>query len=111
MFWRIVQAFGASSGMSVGAGVIGDIYRLEERGAAMGVFFGVGVLSLFIITNTLTFYNAGFSVRTSDCSVVRWHRYSLRVLAPCTEGDVRHGSLRIPPSIPLDARDTGPGNS
>ena len=111
MFWRIVQAFGASSGMSVGAGVIGDIYRLEERGAAMGVFFGVGVLSLFSITDTLTFYNAGFSVRTSDCSVVRWHRYSLRVLASCTVGDVRHGSLRIPPSIPLDARDTGPGNS
>jgi MFS family permease len=42
MFWRFVQAFGASPGMSVGAGVIGDIYRLEERGQAMGIFFGVG---------------------------------------------------------------------
>ena len=41
MFWRVVQAFGASSGMSIGAGVIGDIYRLEERGYAMGVFVGV----------------------------------------------------------------------
>lgn len=41
MFWRVVQAFGASSGMSVGAGAIGDIYKLEERGAAMGIFFGV----------------------------------------------------------------------
>ena len=41
MFWRVVQAFGASSGMSIGAGVIGDIYRLEERGYAMGVFFCV----------------------------------------------------------------------
>jgi MFS family permease len=42
MFWRFVQAFGASPGMSVGAGVIGDIYKLEERGQAMGLFFGVG---------------------------------------------------------------------
>ena len=43
MFWRVVQAFGSSSGMSVGAGVIGDIYRLEERGSAMGIFFGVSI--------------------------------------------------------------------
>jgi MFS family permease len=41
LIWRIIQAFGCSSGMSVGAAVIGDIYRLEERGTAMGVFFGV----------------------------------------------------------------------
>ncbi|KAI0713732.1 MFS general substrate transporter [Earliella scabrosa] len=43
MFWRVVQAFGSSSGMSVGAGVIGDIYRLEERGSAMGIFFGASL--------------------------------------------------------------------
>ena len=41
MIWRAIQAFGASGGLSVGTGVIGDIYRLEERGTAMGVFFGV----------------------------------------------------------------------
>lgn len=39
--WRLIQAFGASSGMSVGAAVVGDIYKLEERGTAMGIFFGV----------------------------------------------------------------------
>ena len=39
--WRILQALGASPGFSVGSGVIGDIYRLEERGFAMGVFTGV----------------------------------------------------------------------
>ena len=27
--------------MSVGAGVIGDIYKLEERGQAMGIFISV----------------------------------------------------------------------
>jgi len=41
MLWRVVQAFGGGGGMSVGAGVISDIYRLEERGAAMGFFFAV----------------------------------------------------------------------
>ncbi|KAI0353917.1 MFS general substrate transporter [Trametes cingulata] len=40
MFWRVFQAFGASSGISVGAGTIGDIYRVEERGTAMGIFYG-----------------------------------------------------------------------
>ncbi|KAA1475901.1 MFS general substrate transporter [Dentipellis sp. KUC8613] len=39
MVWRFVQAFGSGSGMSVGGGVIGDIYRLEERGSVMGIFF------------------------------------------------------------------------
>ena len=39
--WRFFQAFGTSPGVSVGAGVIGDIYKLEERGGAMGVFFAV----------------------------------------------------------------------
>jgi len=39
MLFRVVQAFGGGGGMSVGAGVISDIYRLEERGAAMGLFW------------------------------------------------------------------------
>ena len=37
--WRFVQAIGSSPGLAVGAGVIGDIYKLEERGQAMGIFF------------------------------------------------------------------------
>ena len=44
MTWRFLQAFGASPGLSVGAGVIGDIYRLEDRGGAMGVFFAACLL-------------------------------------------------------------------
>ncbi|KAL1742648.1 major facilitator superfamily domain-containing protein [Schizophyllum fasciatum] len=42
--WRILQAFGASPGFSVGSGVIGDIYKLEERGLAMGVFIGAALI-------------------------------------------------------------------
>ncbi len=41
--WRIFQALGAASGLSVGMGVIGDIYKLEERGAAAGIFWGVSL--------------------------------------------------------------------
>lgn len=31
MVWRFIQTFGASGGLSVGSGVIGDIYKLDER--------------------------------------------------------------------------------
>jgi len=43
MAWRFVQALGASPGLAVGSGVIGDIYKLEERGQAMGIYFGVSL--------------------------------------------------------------------
>jgi len=41
---RIIQAFGASCGLSVGVAAIGDIYKLEERGTATGIFFGAILL-------------------------------------------------------------------
>lgn len=41
MVGRFIQAVGGSPGLSVGAGVIGDIYKLEERGTALGSYFGV----------------------------------------------------------------------
>ncbi|KAG2131232.1 MFS general substrate transporter [Suillus bovinus] len=39
-FWRFVQTFGCSGGIPLGAGIIGDIYKLEERGTAIGIFLG-----------------------------------------------------------------------
>ncbi|KAH9917966.1 major facilitator superfamily domain-containing protein [Fomitopsis serialis] len=42
--WRVLQAVGCSSGMSVGAAVVGDLYALEERGGAMGIFFGAALI-------------------------------------------------------------------
>ncbi|KAG2070054.1 MFS general substrate transporter [Suillus decipiens] len=48
LFWRFVQTFGCAGGVSLGAGVIGDIYKLEERGTAGGVFFGATLLGLAI---------------------------------------------------------------
>ncbi|KAF9009717.1 major facilitator superfamily domain-containing protein [Cyathus striatus] len=44
MICRFIQALGASPGMSVGAGVIGDIYKLEERGQAMGIYLAASLL-------------------------------------------------------------------
>jgi hypothetical protein len=41
---------GASLGPVLGAPVIGDIFRLEERGRAMGVFFAVSDLTSHIFT-------------------------------------------------------------
>ena len=40
-FLRFIQSMGASLGPVLGAAVIGDIFKLEERGRAMGVFFAV----------------------------------------------------------------------
>lgn len=44
LLWRIFQAFGSASGFTLGAAVIGDIYKLEERGTAMGVFLSMILL-------------------------------------------------------------------
>jgi len=41
LFWRFMQAIGASPGLTIGTAVIGDIYKLEERGTAFGLFFAV----------------------------------------------------------------------
>jgi len=48
LFWRFVQTFGCSGSMSLGAGVISDIYKLEERGTGMGIFFGATLFGLAI---------------------------------------------------------------
>ncbi|KAJ3335595.1 Dityrosine transporter 1 [Gonapodya sp. JEL0774] len=39
LFWRIVFGAGSCAGLSVGAGIIADIYSMEERGRAYGLFF------------------------------------------------------------------------
>jgi len=41
LFWRFLQALGAAPALVLGAGVIGDIYKLEERGRAMSIIFAV----------------------------------------------------------------------
>ncbi|KAH8832729.1 MFS general substrate transporter [Flagelloscypha sp. PMI_526] len=45
MFFRALQAFGASPGMSVGGASIADIFPVEQRGFAMGTYMGICLLS------------------------------------------------------------------
>lgn len=45
--WRFLQSMGSSPAGVVGTGIIGDIFKVEERGRAMCVFFAV---SLFVIS-------------------------------------------------------------
>jgi MFS family permease len=52
LFWRFIQAMGGSLGAPIGATVIGDIFKLEERGGAMGVCFAASKL-LFMIFRCL----------------------------------------------------------
>ncbi|KZS89816.1 MFS general substrate transporter [Sistotremastrum niveocremeum HHB9708] len=44
LLFRALQAFGSCAFQSVGAGTISDIYRLEERGRAMGVYYCLALL-------------------------------------------------------------------
>ena len=78
MMWRFVQAFGASPGVSVGGGVISDIYKLEERGTAMGTYFAVSCCSIWCMLATY-FCSLGMLARTSACSANR--RYDEQLLA------------------------------
>ena len=41
LFFRFLQGLGAAPGLVLGPGVIGDIYKSEERGRAMSVFLSV----------------------------------------------------------------------
>ncbi|KAG1808328.1 major facilitator superfamily domain-containing protein [Suillus variegatus] len=44
LFWRFVQMFGCAGALSLGFGVIGHIYELEERGTAIGTFFSITLI-------------------------------------------------------------------
>ena len=49
LFFRFLQGLGAAPGLVLGPGVIGDIYKLEERGRAMSVFLSVSpIISRFL---------------------------------------------------------------
>jgi MFS family permease len=41
LFFRFLQGLGAAPGLVLGPGVIGDIYKEEERGRALSVFLAV----------------------------------------------------------------------
>lgn len=70
LFFRVCQALGSSSGLSNGMGVIGDLYKLEERGTASGTYFGVRPLSLDM-SRTLMRGSRVYSLSFSDLHLPR----------------------------------------
>ena len=76
LFWRSVQAAGSSAGMSTGMATIGDIYKLEERGTAMGITIGVRCSRSFHAARVVNGTSSvGPSDRTSGCPVSRRDRH------------------------------------
>jgi MFS family permease len=79
LFWRAVQAAGGSAGMSTGMAIIGDIYKLEERGTAMGITFSVRFSQSFQPARTVDGTSSvGSSDRTSSFSVSWRNRHRVR---------------------------------
>jgi MFS family permease len=66
LFWRVFQSMGASPGPALGAAVIGDIFKLEERGRAMGVFFAT-----CLVGTTLSPFAAGWVIHCFSWRVVQ----------------------------------------
>lgn len=63
LFWRFWQCVGVSPGVGVGAAVIGDIYRLEERGTALGFYVAVSTDGNILLVRELSpFLCQGYDV-------------------------------------------------
>ena len=79
LFWGTFQAAGSSAGMSTGMAIVEDIYKLEERGTAMGVTFGVRFSRAFrevrAVNNALS---VGSFDRTSGCPTGPGDRHRVR---------------------------------
>ncbi|CAK5281820.1 unnamed protein product [Mycena citricolor] len=71
MCFRFIQAFGTSGGISVGGGVIGDVYPLTERGSALGIFFAAS-----LVGNAIAPIVGGWGARYSS-----WRNVQLGILA------------------------------
>lgn len=71
LFWRVIQMFGCSSGFVLGAATIGDIYDVEERGTAMGTFFGVSTSAIMFFVNDTQVCHLGHVTWTRGCTPYR----------------------------------------
>ncbi|KAG1738346.1 major facilitator superfamily domain-containing protein, partial [Suillus paluster] len=82
LFRRLFQAFGCAGGLSVGAAAISDIYRVEQRGTAMGIFFGVRLLGVALSPITGSTAAHHWSWRSLHCSLVLWGFIEMVLLYP-----------------------------
>lgn len=79
--------------LSVGAATISDIHRLEERGTAMGVFFGVRQLSLYLpyCMNRAKRWSSGHSIRANILTCHWWIYGNIRFMACNAVVSICHG--------------------
>ncbi|KAF9224669.1 MFS general substrate transporter [Gyrodon lividus] len=90
--WRSLQAFGCAARLALGCGVIGDIYCLEERGTALGIFSGVMLLANILapaIGGVITKYA---SWRHLHSFIVVWGCLDFLILYSCLP-ETSHFSL------------------
>ena len=109
---RIVQAFGASSGLSVGIGVLADIFKMEERGSASGVFFGVlhSLLLSFSAHKAHNLFTGNPSGHVS-CPNGRGYHRTLLLVACNAIRTVLRGRPDVRAHILFPARDVSPGDA
>ena len=85
LFWRVLQAAGSSAGVSTSMAIIGDIYKLEERGTAVGITCAVRLSILSYRargSNAEDILSVGSSNRTSGCSIDRRNCRRVRFADP-----------------------------
>lgn len=51
---------GSSPALTIGSAVIGDIYKVEQRGTALGIFYAVGLFPIEL-QHLLIFLGLGYS--------------------------------------------------
>ena len=86
LLWRSLQAAGTSASLSTGMAVIGDIYKLEERGTAVGITWGVRFFLILprggcgLEANCISLI--GFLTWTSGCPTYRRNCDGVRSIDP-----------------------------
>ena len=80
LFFRLFQGLGAAPGLVLGPGVIGDIYKLEERGRAMSVFLSVSPIISTILAIPIFILQIDMFPRTR-VSTSSWRYVSSPIIA------------------------------
>ena len=74
LFFRFLQGLGAAPGLVLGPSVIGDIYKLEERGRAMSVFLSVSPI-IYITILKFPIFILQIDMFTGTCISTSTWRY------------------------------------
>ncbi|KAF8437474.1 major facilitator superfamily domain-containing protein [Boletus edulis BED1] len=95
LFWRFVQMFGCNGGFVLGTAAVGDIFKVEERGSAMGTFFGSALFGLAIAPPVGGALAQCWSWRGFQAALGVWSILQLLLLAFFFPETAHPGSLGI----------------